>query len=70
VATTAIAQLVGGEGPATAQDGVAATPLDGTATAKDAFLNFLFDTADISDDDAITVNGTVTIYWVNLGNYS
>lgn len=70
IATTPIAELVSGEGPAVGHDGVNTTPLDGTTAAKKAYLNFLFDTADISDDDAIAVSGTVTLYWMHLGDYS
>jgi len=43
---------------------------DGTTTAKDANINIIVDAADIDDDvtTAITVSGTVTITWSNLGD--
>lgn len=44
---------------------------DGTSTAKDVYVNVLVDAADI-DDGATTnvlVSGTVTITWINLGDY-
>lgn len=45
------------------------TTFDGTATAKDMYLNLICDDADVSDADSsvITVNGTITFSWVNLG---
>jgi hypothetical protein len=57
--------------------GVTGSPLassaqfDGTGTAKDAFFNILIDDADVADgaSDVILVSGTVTIHWINLGNY-
>jgi hypothetical protein len=49
----------------------ASAQFDGTATAVDANLNIIIDDADV--DDAATadvlVSGTVTITWVNLGDY-
>ncbi len=41
---------------------------DGTATAINAFLNFAAPDADSTGDDTITVNGTVTLTWINLGD--
>jgi len=43
---------------------------DGTATAKDLYINFEIDDADITTGgaDAITVDGTVTLTWINLGD--
>lgn len=49
----------------------AAGNFDGTSTAKDVYVNVLVDAADI-DDDATTeveVSGTVTLTWINLGDY-
>lgn len=45
--------------------------MDGTATAKDLYLNGLVDAADIDDDVSteIEVTGTVTVVWVNLGDF-
>jgi hypothetical protein len=47
---------------------MAAGVWDGTSTAKDAYLNFAVPDADSSGDDALTVNGTVTLTWVNHGD--
>lgn len=41
---------------------------DGTGTAKDAFLNFAAPDADTDDDDVLTVTGTITLVWINLGD--
>lgn len=45
--------------------------LDGTTTAEDAWLNIVFEggALDAVDDDVCVVTGTVTIHWVNLGDY-
>ena len=45
--------------------------LDGTSTAVDVYLNALVDAADIDDDTTtnLLVSGTVTLVWVNLGDY-
>lgn len=45
--------------------------MDGTATPKDLYLNGLVDAADIDDDVSteIEVTGTVTVVWVNLGDF-
>ncbi len=45
------------------------TAYDGTATAIDAILNLAVPDADSSASDTVTVNGTVTLYWINLGDY-
>jgi hypothetical protein len=42
---------------------------DGTTTAIDAFLNIITDDADTSANDTLAVAGTITLYWVNLGDY-
>ncbi len=42
--------------------------LDGTATAADAYLNLAVPDAGSSANDTLTVNGTVTITWANLGD--
>lgn len=45
--------------------------LDGTSTAKDVYLNAYVDAADIDDDTTgeLLFSGTVTIVWVNCGDY-
>lgn len=48
----------------------ASAHFDGTGTAKDAYLNAAFETAtDIDGDGTLTATGTVTITWVQLGDY-
>lgn len=68
VPTTSIAQLVGSTGPVTGKNAAAIAPLDGTSTAVDTYLNVLWDDAD-HNGGTMTVTGTVTITWVNLGDY-
>lgn len=55
-----------------AATGVSTTALlalvDGTATAKDAWLNFAVPDADSSASDTLTVAGSVTITWAHLGD--
>lgn len=46
-----------------------ATAFDGTATAVDAFLNLAVPDADSSASDTVAVSGTVTLHWINLGDY-
>lgn len=47
----------------------AATAIDGTGTAVDAYLNVAVAGAtDIDADATVTVTGTVTIHWINLGD--
>lgn len=49
----------------------ASAQFDGTTTAKTANLNCLVDAADIDDGATgeIEFSGTVTIHWINLGDY-
>lgn len=42
--------------------------LDGTASAKDAFLNFAVPDAGSAGNDALLVNGTITLLWANAGD--
>lgn len=67
IPTTAIAALESSAGPATGYNVAAIAPLDGTTTPIDAFLNFLWDDAD-HNGGTMTVSGTVTIVWSNLGS--
>lgn len=41
---------------------------DGTATAKDAYLNFAVPDAGSTANDTLTVSGTITLVWSNLGD--
>lgn len=43
--------------------------VDGTSTALDVYLNFLVDDADQNGGGTITVTGTISILWCNLGDY-
>lgn len=49
----------------------AALNMDGTTTAKDLNVNILVDAGDIDDDTTseVEVSGTVTVTWMNLGDY-
>jgi hypothetical protein len=48
----------------------ATTHFDGTSTSKDAFLNVGFETnTDIDGDGTLNVTGSITIHWINLGDY-
>lgn len=74
IPSTATPQAVAGvttaNGFATATERV--TTIDGTATAADAFLNFLVDDADHDVTGTpcnLIVNGTLTIDWRNGGDY-
>lgn len=47
----------------------ASAQFDGTATAKDCYLNSIFDAGDVTANSTAGFSGTVTIHWVNLGDY-
>lgn len=61
------ATLSGGIGTANMQN-TATLIKDGTATPVDAILNIAVPDAGSSADDTVTVDGTLTITWMNLGN--
>lgn len=42
---------------------------DGTTTAKKMYLNSSVAAADIDGDGTLTWSGTITITWINLGDY-
>lgn len=43
---------------------------DGTSTAKDVFVNLLIDTGDLTaSTTAIVSRATITMHWLNLGDY-
>ena len=63
------ATLTGGIGAAkgkTVTAGVAV--FDGTATAKDAYLNFAVPDAGSTGNDTLIVSGTIVLVWSNLGD--
>lgn len=45
------------------------TVRDGTTTAKEVWFNFLIADADSTASDTVAVTGTVTLTWINLGDY-
>lgn len=61
--------LTAGAGTLKKHGSLVATAFDGHTTALDAFLNLAVPDADISANDTITVNGTITLTWANLGDY-
>jgi hypothetical protein len=61
--------LTGGAGALAKHGSLVATAYDGTATAIDAYLNLAVPDAGSSANDTIAVSGTITIHWVNLGDY-
>lgn len=74
IPTTATPQAV--SGATTAKGGSTSTEagvvFDGSSTAADVYLNFLVDDADhdvTTTPCSLIANGTVTMYWINLGDY-
>lgn len=47
----------------------ASAQFDGTTTAKDVYFNMSIDDGDVSATHTNTIDGTVTVLWVNLGDY-
>lgn len=63
------ATLTGGANAAVTGKSTATPVFDGTATAKDLYLNFAVPDAGMgSGDDTVSVTGTVVVHWVNLGD--
>lgn len=48
---------------------VATTQIDGTGTAVDVYVNLTIDDAETDETSILGATGTVTISWVNLGDY-
>lgn len=61
------ATLTSGVG-AMAGESTTLAAFDGTATAVDAYLNLAIPDAGSSADDTLSVTGTVTLFWINLGD--
>lgn len=61
--------LTAGAGTLKKHGSLVATAFDGHTTALDAILNLAVPDADSSGNDAVTVNGTITLTWANLGDY-
>jgi len=47
----------------------ASAQFDGTTTAKDIYVNFLIDSNDLTSAASMTFDATVTVTWMNLGDY-
>lgn len=63
------ATLSSGVGTAAKHGSVVTTAFDGHTTPIDAILNFAMPDAGTSANAAILFTGTITIHWVNLGDY-
>lgn len=61
--------LTAGAGTLAKHGSLVATAFDGHTTALDAILNLAVPDAGISSNDTVTVNGTITMVWANLGDY-
>jgi hypothetical protein len=61
--------LTAGAGTLAKHGSINTTAFDGHSSALDAYLNLAVPDAGSSGDDAVTVNGTITLLWANLGDY-
>lgn len=64
-----VATLTAGVGAAAKHGSLVATAYDGHSTPIDAILNFAMPDAGSSANAAILFTGTITIHWINLGDY-
>ncbi len=73
IPTTATPQAAAGVTTANGQSTATENAVvDGTGTAVDVYLNFLVDDADhdvTSTPCNLIANGTITLHWINLGDY-
>jgi len=53
----------------TMRNAAAIAPLDGTGTAIPTFINYTFDTGAYTSSGIVTISGTITMLWSNLGDY-
>jgi hypothetical protein len=67
IASTAIAQFVTTAGPIVGKNADISTH-DGTSTAKDLYVNVIFDDADSGANDSLRITGNATVWWINLGD--
>ena len=58
--------LTSGAGTLTKYGSLVAAAFDGTSAAKSAYLNVAVPDAGSSGNDALIVNGTITIFWADL----
>ena len=63
------ATLTAGVGAFDGHGSLVATGFDGHTTPVDVFLNLAVPDADSSASDTITVSGTITLTWINTGDY-
>ncbi len=47
----------------------ASAQFDGTTSAVDVYLNMIVDNGDVTDDAEVQLSGSITITWINLGDY-
>jgi len=64
-----VATLTAGAGAAAKHGSIVTTAYDGHTTPIDAILNFAMPDAGTSANAAILFTGTITISWINLGDY-
>jgi len=67
IVPSTVSTLTAGAG-ATAGQSTAVAVIDGTAAAISAYLNFATPDAGSTGNDALTVNGTVTVVWTTSGD--
>ncbi len=65
---TSTITLSGGTGTGTKMGGATSTPIDGTATAVDVYLNWSGTAATIDANSTIDVTGTITVAGIFLGD--
>lgn len=61
--------LTGGAGVLQKHGSINTTAFDGHTTPVDAYLNLSVPDAGSSANDTVTVSGTITLIWANLGDY-
>ncbi len=61
--------LVGGAGTLKGNSAAPGAPFNGTTTPLDVFLNLAVPDAGSSADDTVTVNGTIRLYVLPLGDF-
>lgn len=64
-----VGTLTGGAGTLRNDSAAPAAAFDGTTTPLDAILNVAVPDAGITANDTLTVNGTIVICWLHLGDF-
>lgn len=67
--TSTAGSLTDGAGTLKKYVALIATAFDGTGGAIDAILNLAVPDAGSSANDTVAVSGTITLHWINLGDY-